>query len=190
MKCPSCESTQISKNGRRRGKQALICKYCYRQFLESYSPREYSDDAKEICLRIYVNGMGFRAIERVTGVNHNTIINWVKLAATLLPDAPEYEQIPEIAQVDELQTFVGSKKNKIWLWTAVNKGTPGILDWVIGNRSAETFKRLWKIIRGCPCFFYVTDGYAVYSSLIDDADHLVSKTGNPKKDRIRENGRR
>lgn len=83
--------------------------------------------------------------------------------------------IPEIAQVDELPTFVGAKK-KLWLWTAVNKGTPGILAWVIGDRSAETFKRLWKIIRGWKCFFYVTDGYAVYSSLIDDADHLVSKT--------------
>lgn len=46
------------------------------------------------------------------GVNHNTIINWVKLAATPLPDAPEYEEIPEIAQVDELQTFVGSKKTR------------------------------------------------------------------------------
>lgn len=92
MKCPSCESTQISKNGRRRGKQAFICKYCHRQFLESYSPRGYSNDAKEVCLRMYVNGMGFRAIERVTGVNHNTIINWVKLAATPLPDAPEYEE--------------------------------------------------------------------------------------------------
>ncbi len=67
----------------------------------------------EVCLRMYVNGMGFRAIERVTGVNHNTIINWVKLAATPLPDAPEYEEIPEIAQVDELQTFVGAKKKAL-----------------------------------------------------------------------------
>jgi hypothetical protein len=42
-----------------------------------------------------------------TGVNHNTIINWVKQAAIPLPDALEREEIPEIAQVDELQTFVG-----------------------------------------------------------------------------------
>jgi hypothetical protein len=59
---------------------------------------------------MYVNGMGFRAIERQTGVNHNTVINWVKKAANPLPDAPEYSEIPEIAQVDELETFIGKKK--------------------------------------------------------------------------------
>jgi hypothetical protein len=64
----------------------------------------------EKCLEMYVNGMGFRAIERVTGVNHNTVINWLKQVATLLPDAPDYQEIPEIAQVDELQTFVAQKK--------------------------------------------------------------------------------
>jgi IS1 family transposase len=69
-----------------------------------------------------------------------------------LPKQPDYDEIPEVAMVDELQTYVG-KKNKIWLRTAVNKGTPGILAWVLGDRSAETFKPLWKIIKGWQCFF-------------------------------------
>ena len=56
--------------------------------------------------------MGFRAIERVTGVNHNTVINWVKLADSNLPTAPEAQEIPEITQVDLLETFVGKKKTK------------------------------------------------------------------------------
>ncbi len=58
-----------------------------------------------------------------------------------------------MAQIDELQTFVGNKKNKIWLWTAVNKAFVGILAWTIGDKSAETFKPLWKIIKGWECFF-------------------------------------
>jgi hypothetical protein len=61
---------------------------------------------------MYVNGNGFRAIERLTGVNHNTVINWVKKAAIPLPDAPDYSEIPEIAQIDELQTFFAKKKTK------------------------------------------------------------------------------
>jgi len=60
---------------------------------------------------MYLNGMDFRAIERVTDINHNSIINWVKQAGESLPNAPEAEEIPEIAEVDELQTFVQSKKN-------------------------------------------------------------------------------
>ncbi|BDT13556.1 hypothetical protein N39L_52420 [Limnospira platensis NIES-39] len=48
-------------------------------------------------------------------------------------DEENYE-IPEIAQIDELQTFVGSKKT-IWVWTVVNTKLPGILKFVIGDRS-------------------------------------------------------
>jgi len=81
-----------------------------------------------------------------------------------------------VAQIDELPTFVGNKKNKIWLWTAVNKGFAGILAWTIGDRAAETFKPLWKIIKGWKYFFYATDGYVVYSQFIDETDHIVSKT--------------
>lgn len=57
--------------------------------------------------------MGFRGIERATGVNHNPVINWVKQAANNLPNAPAREEIPEIAQLDELETFVGKKKQNL-----------------------------------------------------------------------------
>jgi insertion element IS1 protein InsB len=52
------------------------------------------------------NGNGFRAIERITGVNHNTIINWVKQAGLSLPDIPDREEIPEGAWLDELKKIV------------------------------------------------------------------------------------
>lgn len=48
-----------------------------------------------------------RAIERVKKVHHTTIINWVKEIGRVLPDAPAYDEIPEITQVDELETFIG-----------------------------------------------------------------------------------
>lgn len=59
---------------------------------------------------MYLNGMGFRAIERVTKVSHATIINWVKEEGENLSDSPELETVPEVGEIDELQTFVGSKK--------------------------------------------------------------------------------
>ena len=62
---------------------------------------------------MYVNGLGFRAIERVTGVNHNTVIRWVRKSAITLPDAPQVEEIPEITEIDELQTYVGQKKQNM-----------------------------------------------------------------------------
>ncbi len=61
---------------------------------------------------MYVNGSGFRAIERVKKVHHTTIISWVKQIASQLPENPETTEIPEITEIDELETFVGSKKTK------------------------------------------------------------------------------
>jgi len=113
MKCPKCQSTQTSKNGRHHGKHNYIYQHCDLQFVELCDTKGYSDDVKRIYLRMYVNNMGFRGIERVTGIHTNTIINWVRKAGFSLPDTPESFEIPEITELDELQTFIGSKKNKV-----------------------------------------------------------------------------
>jgi IS1 family transposase len=47
---------------------------------------------------------------------------------------------------------------------------------VLGDRSSETFKHLWLIIRCWHSYFYVTDGYRVYPCFISNEDHIVSKT--------------
>lgn len=62
------------------------------------------------------------------------------------------------------------------MWTAVNKHNLGVIAWVLGDRSSETFKLLWQIIKCWYSYFYVTDGYPVYPCFISDEDHIVSKT--------------
>lgn len=61
---------------------------------------------------MYVNGMGFRGIERVKGVHHTTVITWVKQVGERLPDAYDPETTPKVGELDELETFVGSKKTR------------------------------------------------------------------------------
>ena len=113
MECPECQSKHIRKNGHRRGKQNHLCVDCGRQFVENpQTHRGYSDDVRNLCLKMSVNGMGFRGIERVTDSHHTTVINWVKQVGELLPDAYEPEDFPDVGELDDLQTFVGSKKTK------------------------------------------------------------------------------
>lgn len=57
--------------------------------------------------------MGFRAIEGDKGVHHTTVISWVKQIGEQLPHAPQAEEISEVGKLDELETFVGSKKTKL-----------------------------------------------------------------------------
>ena len=113
MECPECKSNHINKNGHKKGKQNYICVECKRQFIDCYeSERGYDRSVKQECLTMYVNGMGFRAIERVKGVHNTTVMDWVKKVGTRLPDYYNPEQIPSVGELDELETFVGSKKTK------------------------------------------------------------------------------
>jgi len=90
-----------------------ICVGCHRQFIDVYTgPKGYSDETKAQCLKMYVNGMGFRGIERVTGVHHTTVITWVRQVGEQLPDVYEPETTPQVGELDELETFVKAKKTK------------------------------------------------------------------------------
>jgi len=119
MQCPKCSSTHICKNGTREGKQRYICIDCQRQFLSYMNrPKVIRTISNESVLSC-ISTVGFRAIERVKHVHHTTIIYWVKQLGGRLPDTPA-EAKSQVGELDELQTFVRSKKNKIWLWSAVN----------------------------------------------------------------------
>ncbi len=101
------------KNGHKAGKQNHICVDCGRQFIDSYQTHQgYGEEIKKECLLMYVNGMGFRAIERIKGVHHTSIIKWVKQVGELLPNAYSPETVPLVGELDELETFIGSKKTK------------------------------------------------------------------------------
>jgi transposase-like protein len=77
----------------------------------AYEPyRGYSAEVRGECLKMYTNGLGFRAIERVKGVHHTTVIAWVKQVSERLPDAYAPATTLEVGELDELETFVGSKK--------------------------------------------------------------------------------
>lgn len=112
MECPECKSQHISKNGKnKQNKQKYICVSCSRQFILDYEPHKgYSDELRKECLIMYLNGMGLRAIERVKGVHHTTIMTWIKKVGVLLPDAYAPETVPQVGELDELETFIGKKK--------------------------------------------------------------------------------
>ena len=59
-------------------------------------------------------------------MHHRTVIAWVKCLGQLLPDAYKPETVPLRGELDELETFIGSKKTCICLWTAVDHFQQGI----------------------------------------------------------------
>jgi len=63
---------------------------------------------------MYLNGLGIPGIERVTGIQHTTIIDLVREAKMKLTEDKTADPV-EVAELHELQTFIGSKKQKVWI---------------------------------------------------------------------------
>ncbi len=84
------------------------------------------------------------------------------LQNTLLPAKTE-----DILELDEVWSFVGHKKNRVWLWFVQCKRTRQIIAWMPGERDIVTARDVWakvpKDYKECLCF---ADGLEAYSHAI------------------------
>jgi len=125
--------TETVKNGRRKERQSHMCKHCGRQFLESYRPWRYSDDVRQLCIKMYLNGMGLRGIERVTNIHHTTVMHWIRMLGM------NSRMRPRRMKFQKLLTWMNCKRlwakaTKNLALTAANHWRSGILAWVVGDR--------------------------------------------------------
>ena len=112
MTCPHCRSAVRTKNGIVRGKQRYKCKDCGCNYTVSSLSRTPIDTRIE-CIRLYLEGVGFRGISRLTGIPHTTVMRWVhKLGddiERLRPQAGEIEPV-SVMELDEMWHFVQKKR--------------------------------------------------------------------------------
>ncbi|NET16494.1 MAG: IS1 family transposase [Okeania sp. SIO1H6] len=70
----------------------------------------------------------------------------MKQVGDLLPDTYDPEDTPQGARGFWNCRLLSVKKNKVWIWTALDHFRSGILGWVVGDRSAKTLIILWQAI--------------------------------------------
>jgi transposase-like protein len=112
--CPHCQRTEHQvKNGMTKfGSQRYKCKVCQRIYTPDPKQQGYPDVIRQKAIQLYVDGMSLRAIGRHLGVDHKSVGHWAKAHAAKLPDAPVPNDVNN-AELDELYTFVGSKKQNL-----------------------------------------------------------------------------
>ena len=110
MHCPKCRDSTAVKNGIIKGKQRYKCKGCGCNYTQS-SRFRFSLETRRHCMELYLEGVGFRGIERLTGVSHVTVMRWVKaLADKIESSTPQEEKRVAIMELDEMWHYVGKKK--------------------------------------------------------------------------------
>ena len=110
MNCPHCKKENIVKNGSSmHGRQRFLCRDCQRTFGVK-DGRRVEAATQAHARRLYLEGVGFRGIERLLGVSHVSVMNWVKAQAQALPPLPGVDPAEvEWVECDELCTFIGKK---------------------------------------------------------------------------------
>lgn len=77
-KCPTCQSSNCIKSGIVKGRQRFKCKDCNYYFTVSKAGKRINDYYVNKALQLYLEGLTYREIERILGVSHVSVINWVK----------------------------------------------------------------------------------------------------------------
>ena len=112
--CPHCHQTenQVKAGKSKYGSQRYKCKLCERVYTPEPKQQGYPDELRHQALKFYVDGMSLRRIGRHLGIDHKTVGHWVNAYAAHLRTAPLPTAVNN-AEMDELFTFVGSKKRRL-----------------------------------------------------------------------------
>lgn len=109
--CPKCESEKIVKSGIVGGRQRFKCKKCSYFFSVNKLGKAIDKYYVVKALQLYIEGISFREIERILGVSHVSVMNWVKKYKVKAPENYDYRPTYSILNHAELVKFMTIKEN-------------------------------------------------------------------------------
>jgi len=104
MKCRKRDSNNKIKAGNIRGVQRYKCKNCGYHYTVERRSNEKSPETKRMAVRLYLEGMGFRAIGRVLGISYGTVYQWVKKLGESV-EIPKTEKPVAVVELDEIHSY-------------------------------------------------------------------------------------
>ena len=177
IKCPKCESVNVVFNGKKAYKpQNYLCKNCGRQFIAEHD-RIYKGTKigiDETIKRALVRGCGIRDIAAIFLISIGKVLSiLVNSHYDLKPKKAHYTRL----EIDELWTFVSSKKQRQWLIYAYDRDSGEIVAYVWGDRSAKTANRLREKLKclGITYYCIATDDWDSFIKTFAEDAHDIGK---------------
>jgi transposase-like protein/IS1 family transposase len=162
MTCHNCQMICRKFGKHRNGLQRYRCQQCRKTFTEDHhtpldTMRLPMDKAVAI-LRLMVEGMSIRSIERITGVHRDTILRLLLLASEKITAKLRHKfenLVLERIQVDELHCFVQKRERRVaieesdevgeqYTFIGMDADTKLVFSWLTGKRTTAntiTFMR-------------------------------------------------
>ncbi len=122
-------------------KQNYLCKDCGRQFIGDHalSYKGCHSHLIQKILLMLVRGIGITDISVIENISIKKALSvLVNSNRIITPKQQHYDCL----EVDEFWTYVGNKKNKVWLIYAYHRATGEIVAYIWGKRNYKTAKLL------------------------------------------------
>lgn len=177
MNCPNCNSRNIKKNGHiHNGKQNHRCRDCGRQFVNDNQKKTITDFEKNIIKKLLTERISLRGICRAMNVSLTWLLHFFIVATNDIPNdlsivKPDKSKLT--IEVDEMWSYVGKKKNKKWIWLAIDRNSGQIVGIHVGDRKRKDAKKLWKSLPGVyrQCAVCYSDYWEAYEKVIPEYRH-------------------
>jgi IS1 family transposase len=108
-------------------------------------------------------------------VSVQAVLNWVRAFAKDAYEKPAPAGEVIVLELDELWHYVKKKRQKLWIWKALDRDTGQLLDWECGRRDNATLKKLVDRLVPWDVKLYCTDQWATYASVIPPDKLVQSK---------------
>lgn len=109
--CPKCDSDKIVKSGLVKERQRFKCKACNYFFTVNKLGKKVDNYYIIKALQLYLEGVSYREIERILGISHVSVINWVKSYNISRPPGEKYNPTYKILKHKELVEFYADPEN-------------------------------------------------------------------------------
>ncbi len=109
--CPNCSSEDFIKSGIIKNRQRYKCKKCNYYFTVNKVGKKIDDYYVNKSLQLYLEGLSYREIERILGISHVSIMNWIKKYAIKRPYKSNYHPTYKILNATELVLYFQNTEN-------------------------------------------------------------------------------
>lgn len=109
--CPSCNHDKSIKSGIVNQRQRYKCKKCNYNYTVNKIGKKIDDYYVNKALQLYLEGLTYREIERIIGVSHVSIMNWVKKYNITRPQQTNHHPTYKILNADELAKYFSDSEN-------------------------------------------------------------------------------
>jgi len=160
--CSFCSGRLVRHGLSGSGKLRYKCKDCGKTQVDVYTYQAYHPDVNTWIIHLTKASAGIRSTAKLLSISTTTLLKRIRLIARgvrqpMIIKGKKYE-------VDEVRTFIGRKKKRIWIAYALERESRQVVSFKVGKRTNKTLKTVLDTLHLSEAKTIYTDKYPAKSA--------------------------